>query len=215
MKPKLFIDISMTIAMLLLMTYGMVGEELHEWLGIGIFALFLIHHILNRRWYRTIGRGRYTPIRIVQTLLVGLIFLCVAGLMVSGIILSRYVFAALPIRGGYEIAEKLHILCSYWGFVLMGLHLGFYWNRVLAVAGMHLKPNQLCKNCLRCLAFVIAGYGMMVFFRRDIGIYLLLKSHFVFFDYSESVIHLLCDYAALMGLFVFCGFYASKCIKKL
>lgn len=39
----------MTVALLLLMAYGLVGEAAHEWIGMGMFALFVAHHILNRR----------------------------------------------------------------------------------------------------------------------------------------------------------------------
>lgn len=113
-KYKLEIDAAMIIAMLLLMAYGLVGEKSHEWIGVGMLILFIAHHIANHKWYRAIEKGRYTCFRIVKTVLIGLIFLCMIGSMTSGIILSRYVFAALPVHAGYEIAGKLHILCAYW-----------------------------------------------------------------------------------------------------
>lgn len=83
----------MTVALLLLMPYGLVGESAHEWIGMGMFALFVAHHILNRKWLLAVGKGKYTPIRMVQTALVGIIFLSMSGSMISGAVLSRYVFA--------------------------------------------------------------------------------------------------------------------------
>lgn len=66
MKPKLIakitVDIAMTAALLLLMTYELIGAA-HEWLGIAIFALFVVHHILNGKWSVSIFKGKYTPIR--------------------------------------------------------------------------------------------------------------------------------------------------------
>lgn len=51
MKPKMIIklitDIAMTASLLLLMTYGLIGEAAHEWIGVAIFVLFILHHILN------------------------------------------------------------------------------------------------------------------------------------------------------------------------
>ena len=44
---KIVVDIGLTVMLLLLMTYELIGEAAHEWLGIGMFALFIIHHILN------------------------------------------------------------------------------------------------------------------------------------------------------------------------
>lgn len=51
----------------------------------------------------------------------------------SGIIMSRHVFAFLPIQGGMALARRLHILCSYWGFLFMSLHLGLHWGMILNV----------------------------------------------------------------------------------
>lgn len=131
LKIKIAVDAAMTVALLLLMAYGLVGEAAHEWIGMGMFALFVAHHVLNRRWIQAVPRGRYTPLRIVQTALAGLIFLCMVGSMISGIVLSRHVFAFLPKHGGYELAQQVHILCAYWGFICMSLHLGFHWSMML------------------------------------------------------------------------------------
>lgn len=40
-KIKLAVDATMTVALLLLMPYGLVGESAHEWIGMGMFALFV------------------------------------------------------------------------------------------------------------------------------------------------------------------------------
>ena len=153
------------------------------------------------------------PLRIAQTALAGLIFLCMVGSMISGIVLSRHVFAFLPRHGGYELAGKLHILCAFWGFVLMSLHLGMHWNMLLTMARKHLRPNQIRTWVLRIAGYSFAAYGAVAFVRRDVGLYLLLKSHFVFFDYSEPLIAFLLDYLAVMGLFVAVGFLLLHVIK--
>ena len=46
------------------------------------------------------------------------------ALIYSSIVLSRYVFSVLPIEGGMVLARRFHILGSYWGFLLMNVHLG-------------------------------------------------------------------------------------------
>lgn len=213
LKIKIAVDAAMSVSMLLLMAYGLVGEAAHEWIGMGMFALFVAHHILNRKWQLAVGKGKYTPIRMVQTALVGIIFLSMSGSMISGFVLSRYVFAFLPKLGGYELAGKLHILCAFWGFVLMSLHLGMHWNMLMTMARKHLRPNQICTWVLRIAGYSFAAYGAVAFVRRDVGLYLLLKSHFVFFDYSEPLIAFLLDYLAVMGLFVAVGFLLLHVVK--
>lgn len=213
LKIKIAVDAAMSVSMLLLMAYGLVGEAAHEWIGMGMFVLFVLHHILNRRWIKAVPQRRYTPLRMVQTALIGLIFLCMVGSMVSGIVLSRHVFAFLPKHGGYELAGKLHILCAFWGFVLMSLHLGMHWNMLLTMARKHLQPSKIRTWALRIAGYSFAAYGAVVFICRDVGLYLLLKSHFVFFDYSEPLIAFLLDYLAVMGLFAAVGFLLLHVIK--
>ena len=43
---KIISDAAMTVLPLLLMTYERIGGDVHEWLGISIFVLFVLHHIL-------------------------------------------------------------------------------------------------------------------------------------------------------------------------
>lgn len=47
-KIKILVDICMTAALLACMSYLLTGEKVHEWVGSGIFVLFILHHILNQ-----------------------------------------------------------------------------------------------------------------------------------------------------------------------
>lgn len=71
--------------------------------------------------------------------------------MISGVVLSRYVFAFFPKHGGYEFAQQVHILCAYWGFVCMSLHLGFHWSMMLAMARKYLQPSPSDAEALVCI----------------------------------------------------------------
>lgn len=96
---KIIVDVIMTVLLLLLMAFELIGRTAHEWFGVGMFVMFVIHHILNRRWTAHLLKGKYTPVRVFQTILVVLVLLCILSSMVSGIVLSRHVFAFLPIEG--------------------------------------------------------------------------------------------------------------------
>lgn len=58
------VDISMTGCLLFLMAYQVTGETLHEWIGIGMTVLVIVHQILNRKWYSAVFKGKYNPYRI-------------------------------------------------------------------------------------------------------------------------------------------------------
>lgn len=213
-NAKRILDFLMLLAMPVLMAYSLVGAAFHEWLGIGTFVLFLLHHILNWRWCRSIFRGKYTWLRIWQTSLVLFVLAAMLGSMVSGVILSRYAFAALPIRGGSAFARPLHMLSSYWGFLFLSLHLGFHWSAVVGAARNAIgTPSALRTWGLRILALTLACYGIAAFFRRGIGDYLLLKIQFVFFDFREPLIFFLMDYLAVMALFTLIGHSITEMIK--
>ena len=219
MKPKMIakicVDIGMTIALLLLMTYELIGQAAHEWLGIGMFVLFLTHHILNRKWTGNLLKGSYTPLRIWQTLLVVLVLLCMIGSMVSGIILSRHALSLLPISGGRSFARSLHMVSAYWGFVWMSLHLGLHWSMMMAMARKAFPKESAVRTwALRIVAIVIAVYGIYAFVKRDIAGYMFLRIQFVFFDFGEPLIFFLLDYLAVMGLFVFIGHYFAEFLKR-
>lgn len=211
---RILADIGMAVVLLLLMAYSLIGERMHEWIGCSMFALFVIHHVLNIKWCRNLFRGRYTPFRIVQTLLVALMLCSMIGSMVSGIVLSRHVFADLPIEGGSAWARTVHMICAYWGFVFMSLHLGLHWNMMMGMGKkLFKKPSKVHSWIARSIAFTIAAYGVYAFGVRQIGEYMLLKTPFVFFDFDEPLLFFFLDYLAVMGLFVCLGHYGSKLLK--
>lgn len=216
MIAKICVDTAMTVMLLFLMAYEMIGQAAHEWLWISIFVLFVIHHVLNRKWCSSLLKGRYTLFRIWQTALILGVFLTMLGSMISGIIISRSVLSFLPISGGQSFGRNLHMISAYWGFVLMSLHLGLHWNMMMGMAKKAVKkPIPMGTWLLRGIGFLIAAYGAYAFLKRDIGIYMLMQSHFVFFDYEEPLIFFLADYIAVMGLFVLIGHYLTKGIKNL
>ncbi|MBQ4180544.1 MAG: hypothetical protein II615_07225, partial [Ruminococcus sp.] len=65
---KRVIDIALTVTLLLLMAFQVTEQLAHEWLGITMFVLTIVHQALNRRFYAAVFRGKYDPLRIFQLL---------------------------------------------------------------------------------------------------------------------------------------------------
>ncbi len=213
---KIAVDMVMTVLLLFLMARQLTGDSAHEWLGAGMLILWIAHHILNRSWYSHLFKGKYTPIRILQTVTNFAVLLSMLGLMVSGIILSREVFGFLPVSGGIALARPLHVLSAFWGFVLMALHLGLHWNMILgmvrkATGPVTSKPRRIL---LRIAAALVAGYGLYAFLKNQFLSYMFLSSLFVFFDFERPVLLFFTEYIAIMGLFIFLGHYVSKAFQK-
>lgn len=222
MKPKavikLAVDVFMTLALLFLMGYPFWGEAPHEWVGAGMFLLFVAHHLLNGRWHKTLFKGKYSALRTVTLCVDLLLLLAMLAQMYSGIVMSRYVFAFLPGTGGMSLARRLHILGAYWGFLLMSVHLGLHWNMILGMLRKALKIKSKTKSP-SMIAFAagltISGYGIWVFISRGFPTCLFLKSEFVFLHYSEPKIFFYMDYLALMGLCIFIAHYSTKLMEQL
>lgn len=221
MRPKaifkIIIDVLMTFGLLFLMGYQFWGDAAHEWAGAGMFLLFIIHHVLNRPWYKNLFRGKYGLIRIMFLAEDILVFFAMIGLMISGIMLSNHVFAWLNIRGGMAFARMLHMAASYWGFVLMALHLGLHWGVFMGAARNMLKLKQssaVRTAVLPILGAAIAVYGAVVFIQRQLLTYMLLKTRFVFLDFNEPILKFYLDYLAMMGTFIFIAHYAVKFINS-
>ena len=58
---KRIVDGVLTVLLLFLMAYQVTGDVLHEWLGIGMTVTLILHHILNRKWYKAVFKGKYSP----------------------------------------------------------------------------------------------------------------------------------------------------------
>lgn len=49
------------------------------------------------------------------------------------------------------------------------------------------KPSGILRWGLRVLSLAVAAYGGYAFVKREVGRYMLLKSHFVFFDLNSQL----------------------------
>ena len=177
---KRAVDVVLTALLLSLMAYQMTGEVLHEWLGIGITVLLIVHHILNRKWYGAIIKGRYTPFRIavpsVNTLLlVSIVLTALSGMAMSG--------HAVPFMYGIisvMTARKLHLAMSYWSFILMGAYIGFH------IRAMTARLGDKGKTVFRVILTAFSGVGLWLFLKSGFVNYIFFITHFAFLDYTKT-----------------------------
>ena len=115
--------------------------------------------------------------------------------------------------GVANMARNIHILCAYWGFLLMAVHLGLHWNMMLRI----LERALPMKGIAKILGLLIAVYGGYAFYKREIVNYLFLRSHFVFFGPEESLGVFLLDYIyiAMMGMIVFITYYGCRLAERI
>ena len=207
---KTIIDILMTAALPVLMAYSLVGETLHEIVGTAMLALFILHHILNRRSTAAMFRGKQTAVRIVNTVLNIILFAVMILLPVSGIVTSKHLYTFLPTSGLSAIARTAHLVLSYWGFVLLSLHLGFHADVWLS----RLKRKKTAFIIFAVVITLIAAYGAYSFIANRIYEYMFLKTRFVFFDYGKPLILTFAEYLSMIVLFAWIGYWVKELLKK-
>jgi len=190
---KIVIDIILYLLFLLLMGAHLTSAAFHEWFGVGLFVCFILHNVLNYRWYKALFKGKYTILRTVQTAVNLLLLLAVIGCIISALMISGVVFRSIRLPG-IELGRGLHMFCTAWGFVLMSVHLG-----------LHIRTPKTVKKfriILYAITLIIAIYGTFVFAVRKLWEELFLLAEYKWFDYDKTVIVYLLETLAVSMSFV-------------
>ena len=212
-KIRITIDMLMMIILPLLMAYSLIGETIHEVIGICIFTLFIAHHVINRKWWTGIFKGKYNAGRTMNTTVNLLLAVYMILQPVSGVLMSKYVLKDVTVSGISGTLRTIHMTFAYWGFMLLSFHLGLHVRAV--TASLAKKLNKNVKAVLVIIFLIISAYGVYAFVKRGIGDYLLMKVMFAFFDLDESRIRFMIDYVAVMVLVGNIGFYLQSGLNKI
>ena len=182
----------MPIMMITLMAYQLIGKAYHEYAGTALFIIFIIHNILNIKWYSKLFKGNYTPYRILSTIINILLLITMILLMISGIIMSEYTFSFLNINSGMAISRLIHLSASHLGFIL---------------------PKNT-RPIIKLIFILIAIYGAYSLYSRKILSYVFLTNKFMLTDFNENIFKFVIDYTSIMILFTIIGYIISLLIKK-
>lgn len=159
-KAKIITDVGMYAVLLLLMSEYQIKGLSHECLGIAFGVLFIMHTVLNRKWYSSLIKGRYNAVRALALAISSLLLIFTLCSMISGMLVSQRLFAFTN-GSAIEAGRKLHLLSTAWLFLLSSFHMG-----------MHLKfiYNKRLRKWFRAALCIIlsagAIYGILTFVER-------------------------------------------------
>ena len=213
-KIKISVDIIMTLLFFLLTAYHWTGDTIHEYLGFSLFVFFIAHHILNFNWYKNLFKGKYSFNRCLNTFINIMLFVCMLGLMISGIMFSRKVLFFLNLGGGGMFNRRLHMISASWGFIFISAHIGMHWGMFTSMMKLKNIKAVILRILINILGILIALYGIFSFIKRRLYEKMFLLIDYAFFDYDEPIILFFLDYLAIMGAFVFITYYSSKLSQK-
>lgn len=196
------LDVLMVILMIIVMSYQAVGNLFHEVAGAALFVLFLIHNILNRKWYQNMARGKYSVFRKTMLAVDILTLISMLAAMGTGIYLSQSIFAPLlGMREGYLI-RPWHVAEGAWGTILVSVH-----------GGMHIRIPKERKAVLIVCEILLSGIGIWAFLALDMPNRLLLRDMGEYWRYSGIL--LFAANAAVMAFFAVVSAVVTAKIKKI
>lgn len=207
---KRIVDIAMTVLLLCLMAYQVTGEMAHEWIGMGMTVLIIIHQILNRKWYGALFKGKYRPYRILSTTLNILLLLSFLLTAFCGMSMSGYAVPFLYGMAPVSFVRRTHLSMSHWSFVLMGLHLGMHIP--MMTAGLKWKGRT--KTILAGLFTCIGGIGLYLFLRNGMPDYLFFRVPFAFLDYEKAGWLVFLENLLMLSFWALIGNLAAIILRK-
>lgn len=208
---KRIVDVLLTVLLLCLMAYQVTGEKYHEWIGIGMTILVIVHQILNRKWYKATFKGKYNPYRIL-TLVVNIgLFSTFALTAFCGMSMSSHAVPFLYGMTKLSFARKMHLAMSYWAFLLMGLHLGLH----IPVMTAKLKLSDKWKIIISSVMCIVAGIGLFFFLKNNIPDYLFFKTPFAFLDYEKAAALVFLENILMLSFWAYIGTWVALICKKI
>ena len=200
-RIKKAVDVVLTVLLLCSMSYQVVGEVLHEWIGICMTAILILHHILNLKWYAALFKGKYNAYRITTTVINTLLLASIGLTAFCGMSMSNHAVPFLYGMAEMVFVRTAHLALSFWSFILMGLHLGLH----LPVMTAKVKPGKVWKAVLSTMFTILAGIGLWLFIRNGIPSYISFRTHFAFFDYDKAPALVFLENLVIEFFFVFVG----------
>ncbi len=207
---KKIIDVVMTVLLLCLMAYQVTGETVHEWSGIVMTILVIIHMILNRKWYGALLKGKYNPYRGVTTILNVLLLISFAMTAFCGMAMSSHAVPFLYGMAPLDFVRRTHLSMSHWTFVIMGAHIGMHIPTMIAGLKQGDRPGIIVTAMLTCLA----GVGFWMFLQSGMPDYLFFRVPFAFLDYGKAGWQVFLENLLMLCFWTLAGMQTALILQK-
>ncbi|RUM24450.1 DUF4405 domain-containing protein [Rhizobium vallis] len=186
---RVMLPSAMLALLLVSLAYWWLDNVPHEVFGTGLFALLCWHIYANRTWFKNLTRGTYDARRTVRVLLhVGLIANMIV-LLVTSVVISKSVFAWLPIPDSVYLRE-IHWFAAYWVIIVTGIHVGLHWERLrtslVNVLGVR-QTNPVVRAALLAIGAAFALQGLASFEKLGVWTKLTFNYSLDFWDFTASV----------------------------
>lgn len=210
LKQKRILDLIMLVLLLMAMAYPKTAPIIHEMIGISLGICFVIHHLLNHNWYRSVFKGKYPVLKKIYIAINFLLLIDILLIMLSGLTMSQL----LPTFNfmSFSLARTLHLVFAYWGFILMAVHLGLHIQAMLRPIKKRFKNKSVF--VYHVIPYGLVIIGIVLFIKNQLISYLLMLSDYVFIDETTGLFQYIIEYLGMFSSFVILTYYIIKNIKK-
>lgn len=141
------LDVVLLLAYLVLQEPGnATGFVWHEWVGLAFIPLFVVHIMLSWSWIATTwGRigGDPAPRARINFLLNVSLFVMMAVVVITGLVISQYALPALGVAShGSQRWEQLHNFTSSLITIVVALHLALNWSWIKRAMRRYLTRSR-------------------------------------------------------------------------
>ncbi len=134
-KKNLIVDIAALLIYAVVANPAFTGIGLHEWLGLGVFVVFLVHVAMHTDWVVEACKTAFkqpsfarTGNMVLGVLMLVVFMVCVvSGLLVSGDVLPTLGFYA----EGYYFWGPLHAASAKFLLALLLVHIAVHWKWIV------------------------------------------------------------------------------------
>ena len=159
---KIIFDVVLALGTVLLYKKNVLGLGFHELAGIAICVLFIVHHLINRKWIAAVTKNLFSKTTPVKTRIEYIVdvLLCLAflGVLITGIGISKTYLSALAFLGNK--GKIWHFFFSGCALILTGIHIGLHWKWIFGtVLGKNKDrvPKPVHIICIVIFVAMMAG----------------------------------------------------------
>lgn len=212
---RLFLPTGMATLLVLSLAYWWLDNSPHEIFGTLLFGLLALHLSINRGWFLKLRIGRYDARRWAVVAIHTWLALNIAVLFVTSVLISRSVLSFIQLTDNISVIE-LHWFSAYWVVMIVAVHLGTHWARVMAAAGtlFRLSPSRLRAGLFRFLALILLVFGAWSFVVLGVSTKLMFGYSLDFWDFTTSVTPFFAHWTAVVAGAAVLSYYAMAGLRS-
>jgi hypothetical protein len=198
------------------LAYWWLDNGSHEIFGTVMFGLLGWHLTTNWRWFLKLRNGRYGARRWMVLVTHVWLGISMVVLVVTSVLISRSVVSFAQFTNNVNVIE-LHWFSAYWVAIIVAVHAGTHWTRVMTVAGslLRLSPSYIRSALLRLAALLLLGLGAWSFAVLGVTTKLMFGYSLEFWDFTSAVSPFFAHWTVVMAGVAVLSHYTMAGLRSL